>query len=150
MVQLKYFGMVITKDNDRVFMLRRAAKHSIGKWEFPCGKGDLSETPIQSAAREFGEETGHIIRVQDLRLGMSFMAGQISDPSQNIMWQNDVYLLDGRHLQKELKVAEPNTHDLCKWVLIKDLPKMTALGHVADMSAVPVPWLVLMADSLPG
>lgn len=147
--KMKYFGMVIPKNGDKVFMLRRVAKHGIGKWEFPCGKGDEGETSLQAAAREFGEETGHVITEKSLQLGLTFMTGQISDPTQNVIWENSVYLLNATSFANDLRPVEPTTHDFGKWVLIKDLVQMSGLGNVTDMSAMAIPWLVLYADSLP-
>lgn len=52
---------VQAKDTGRVLMLQRALTPedpASGKWEFPGGKIDPGETPIQAAIREFQEESG--------------------------------------------------------------------------------------------
>lgn len=44
-----------TEDNTVLFLL---IKHQVGHWAFPKGHAEGDETPIQSAQREFEEETG--------------------------------------------------------------------------------------------
>ena len=51
---------VIAADTGRVFMRQRSLDHKNngGKWEFPGGKAEPGETPPETAAREWLEETG--------------------------------------------------------------------------------------------
>lgn len=55
---------VVAKDTERVLMLQRALDErdsASGKWEFPGGKLEQGETPLEAAKREWNEETGSIL-----------------------------------------------------------------------------------------
>lgn len=52
---------VVARDTGRVLMLQRSVEDedpAAGTWEFPGGKLENGETPIQGAVREWQEETG--------------------------------------------------------------------------------------------
>ena len=46
------------REENKVFLLKRCGKHSIGKWEFPAGKVESNEPFEYAAMREFREEVG--------------------------------------------------------------------------------------------
>ncbi len=52
---------VVSRDTGRVLMLQRSMEDedpAAGTWEFPGGKLEMGEMPIQAAVREWQEETG--------------------------------------------------------------------------------------------
>ena len=54
---------VIRRGDGRVLVSRRPqGKHMAGAWEFPGGKVQASETPLQALARELCEELGVSVR----------------------------------------------------------------------------------------
>lgn len=53
---------LVATDTGRVLMIQRAmigGEPACGKWEFPGGRLDEGEAPLDGALREFAEETGH-------------------------------------------------------------------------------------------
>jgi 8-oxo-dGTP pyrophosphatase MutT (NUDIX family)/GNAT superfamily N-acetyltransferase/proteasome lid subunit RPN8/RPN11 len=62
---IKVAGLaVLAEDTGRVLMLQRAITDddpASGAWEFPGGHLEDGETPFQGAAREWMEETGHLL-----------------------------------------------------------------------------------------
>jgi 8-oxo-dGTP pyrophosphatase MutT (NUDIX family) len=65
-------GAVIVhdRDTDRVVLLQRGpnAKFARNMWDLPTGKADPGEDVTQTAVRELHEETGLIVKADDLRL----------------------------------------------------------------------------------
>lgn len=52
-------GIIVNPTQDKVFITRRHAHaHQGGKWEFPGGKIEGSETPQRALLRELNEEVG--------------------------------------------------------------------------------------------
>ncbi|SIO05733.1 8-oxo-dGTP diphosphatase MutT [Salinivibrio sp. ES.052] len=52
-------GIIVNLAQDKVFITRRHAQaHQGGKWEFPGGKIEGSETPKRALLRELQEEVG--------------------------------------------------------------------------------------------
>lgn len=45
-------------DGSKVLLGLRHGSHAAGEWAFPGGKIDLGESPVETAVREFREETG--------------------------------------------------------------------------------------------
>jgi 8-oxo-dGTP diphosphatase len=60
---------VIRRDDRLLVGLRPAHKRHGGLWEFPGGKLEGDETPLQGAMRELGEELGVVVtRVSEARI----------------------------------------------------------------------------------
>jgi mutator protein MutT len=53
-------------ENGCVLLLRRAINPQLGRWTFPGGYVDLSETPVQAAVRETREEVGMDVQIGNL------------------------------------------------------------------------------------
>ena len=58
----------IIKDNEKYLLLKRAhfSKSFPNTWDFPGGKMDIGEAPIQTVLRETKEETNLDITVKDI------------------------------------------------------------------------------------
>lgn len=65
---LHVVAAVIRDQSGKVLIAKRAAdKHQGGKWEFPGGKVDARESPIQALSRELDEELGvQVVAAQPL------------------------------------------------------------------------------------
>lgn len=99
--QVKAAGLaVVAEDTGRVLMLQRSLEEdgpASGKWEFPGGKLDHGETPLEAAKREWEEETGMV--VPGGRLG-----GEWVSP-------NGVYVLSILFINKESTMAINLDHE---------------------------------------
>lgn len=58
MTQVDVAVGVVLRRTDTFVCLRPEDKHQGGKWEFPGGKVDAGESPLQALSRELGEEIG--------------------------------------------------------------------------------------------
>ncbi|MBU6447362.1 NUDIX domain-containing protein [Patescibacteria group bacterium] len=65
-IQVPVICAVITNDEGQIFLQKRIdpyQKEANGKWEFPGGKVDFNEGPLEAVVRETKEETGFDIKV---------------------------------------------------------------------------------------
>ena len=58
-------GVMVVEDG-RLLLVRRAMEPEKGKWSLPAGYLDPGESPVETAVREAGEETGLEVRVTGL------------------------------------------------------------------------------------
>jgi 8-oxo-dGTP diphosphatase len=58
-------GAIIVEDN-RVLLIKRGKAPLLGEWSIPGGMLELGETLRQGAEREALEETGLVVRANDL------------------------------------------------------------------------------------
>ncbi len=66
--QITIFSGCLIKEN-KILLVQRSepeCPEAHMKWEFPGGKVDFGETPQESLAREFMEETGIVVKVGQL------------------------------------------------------------------------------------
>lgn len=65
---LHVVAAVIRAPDDRILLAKRPAdKHQGGKWEFPGGKVEAGELPVQALQRELHEELGIAVAENDCR-----------------------------------------------------------------------------------
>lgn len=123
---------VVAKDTGRVLLLQRASDPSDpagGTWEFPGGRLEPGESPLDAAKREWGEE-----------LGCDLPDGQIvgSWTSPNGVYQGFVYLVEhesdvGCNMDPEKRTVlnpdDPDGEDIevAAWWDPATLPTMPAL-----------------------
>ena len=120
-VTTKSFAVIIPVKDSRVFLMRRKAKHNIGKWEFPAGKGEVGEVPLNIAIREYREETGVIVTSDDLcEIMCSHTPGM---DHANEVWFNVYYVAECGH-EKMPRLMEPDTHDKVGWFTMDELRNM--------------------------
>lgn len=107
---MKDVTAAIIVENGRVLLARRAPgeKH-VGKWEFPGGKIESSETPEECLQRELFEEFGVQTEVKD------FVAESIHEYTQGV-----IRLVAYTAELKGGKIC-PQVHDAVEWVRVEDL-----------------------------
>lgn len=85
MKQVHVAAAVILDKDHRVFLAKRPDNlHQGGKWEFPGGKLEEQETPLQALQRELQEELGIDIQAAD-----SFVQVAFDYPDKSVLL--DVY-----------------------------------------------------------
>ena len=67
-------GAIVERHN-KVLLIKRAIPPGLGKWTFPGGYMNRGETTVDATKREVKEETGLVIRVEDL-LGIYSFPGR--------------------------------------------------------------------------
>lgn len=89
-------GLAIrAKDTGRVLMIQRAHDEDDpagGMWEFPGGRLDPGETPLEAARREFEEETG--LQVPDGGVAATWSQGPYIGHVVHVGSESDVPVLD--------------------------------------------------------
>ena len=118
-------GAVVVDSQDRVFLAQRGpqASNERGTWEFPGGKVSFGEKLSEAIVREFAEEYGMIIEVNEL-LG-------INDHilvEENEHWVSPTYL--ARHVCGEPRILEPEKCTAIGWFALSELP--TPLSQVTQ------------------
>lgn len=102
----------VIRDQESFLACRRAPHKSLaGKWEFPGGKVEASETDEEALEREIFEELGVKITVSDFVLRTSQNQGQ----SQIEMFTYLASLTAERPTQS-------SDHDQMRWLSIGELP----------------------------
>lgn len=109
----------IESDGVWVLLLRRAAhKSGAGEWEFPGGKVEPHEGPVQALKRELKEELG-IEAVVGASLGKKLF----SKAQQQI--ELEVFLCSmSQKTEAEIaaKIDSGSDHDHMQWVLLSEWP----------------------------
>ncbi|WP_405596732.1 NUDIX domain-containing protein [Streptomyces sp. NBC_01410] len=125
--------IVHDRETDRVVLLQRGPgnKFAPGRWDLPVGKSEPGEPITETAVRELREETGLIVRADDLRLaqvvhgawGVEAPNGFLTVVFATHQWAGEP---ENRELAKHTQV---------RWVDTVDLPEefvptsATALRH---------------------
>jgi 8-oxo-dGTP diphosphatase len=115
---------IILNKESKIFAARRAIKKSFsGCWEFPGGKIQGNETPIDAIKREILEELGVLI-MDPLSL-------------KQISWSNSSgsFTLEAFVCKNELRDLTLTDHDKSGWFVIQELLEMNLMQ--ADLALVP-------------
>lgn len=122
-VERKAWVACILKYGDYFYLLERGAKHHIGMFEFPAGKVDVGETPIQAIQREVEEEAGLVIEAERFK-----QLATVTLPSLNkaerCEWDNHYYVVEIHDPIESPYPAEPHVHSFGMWTTLdgaKDL-----------------------------
>lgn len=98
------------KKGDQVLVGKRPEGHSLaGQWEFPGGKIELNETPMEALKRELHEELGIQAEIGALRLAHTYTFGD-----RGIL----ILFLDVKFWKGEPKSQH---HDELKWIAPEEL-----------------------------
>lgn len=129
---MKQYAVVIPVFAKTCFMMQRKSKHHIGMWEFPAGKSDPGEDILDTAVREYFEETGAIVTHNDLQLLMTTYTSTLYSTLDH--WKNNYYITKCK-LIKSLSIAEPEIHSDAKWFNINDILQMRNAGVIVPTSS---------------
>jgi len=113
-------GVIIKKDK-RILLLKRKGSHGSGQWSLPGGYLDFGESLKKCAVREVFEETGLIIKKNDLKfIALSEQMEYIRTDGKHCITVGFVVDYQG-HKQPEIK--EPDKCDKIAWFNIDNLPR---------------------------
>lgn len=111
-------GAMVFNEQGQVFLSQRGPKsrNERGTWEFPGGRVEFGESLKDAVAREFLEEYGMVIAVDDL-LGLDDHI--LPDEGQH--WVSPTYL--AHHVSGEPRILEPEKCTAIGWFSLDDLPQ---------------------------
>mgnify|MGYP003362084091 CR=1 FL=1 len=118
MIRVRKGAVGIFLREKKFFIMRRAAKRDIGKWEFPGGKVDPGESVAQCLTREMAEETGAQV------LAPNLLDVVIQEPRGVWSEQWAIAFCMIPDFIGEPRVME-HVHDVCKWVSFTELKDMS-------------------------
>ena len=96
--------------------------NNVGKWNVPMGFLDFDETFAEAACREVFEETGLVIKPEDLNLRV--IDSRPDDKNQVVLVRYSATLdKDPREYKLTNKNAEPGEVEAVKWIDINKLAK---------------------------
>ncbi|MFF1600819.1 NUDIX domain-containing protein [Streptomyces mirabilis] len=149
---IKVAGLVVkAADTGRVLMIQRALDDedpAAGTWEFPGGHGEDDEDPLQTAIREWGEETGSTLP------GTTSIVGSWTAP-------NSIYRLYVAVVPTEASVPINTPHDERRIANpddpVGDATEVTAWWPITALPDMPLlrqecretPWDLLAGAALP-
>jgi 8-oxo-dGTP diphosphatase len=79
-------SLLITDDEDKLLLVRRAIEPGKGKWCLPSGYVDWDESPEDAAVRECGEETGLVVTAVRL-IEVGHYTDDFRGPGINLTYQ---------------------------------------------------------------
>jgi len=111
-------GAMVFNPVGDVFLAQRgpAAKNERGCWEFPGGSVEFGERLVDALVREFQEEYGMRIEVQELL--------KVEDhilPDEGQHWVSPTYI--AHHIEGEPRILEPDKCSGIGWFALDDLPQ---------------------------
>lgn len=130
MKRIPTVGIVILSGED-VLLVRHGEKagHLTGSCGTPGGRIEEGETPIKAAKRELEEETGLIVREEDLiELPRKYDANLERKDGSILYIHHTVFVsnrFDGTFRETEETIPE--------WISVKKLSEMTLLPNTEDM-----------------
>lgn len=126
--------MLLTDDNDVLLMRRFNTGYEDGKYEFPSGHINEAESLIEAIIRECYEETGIIIKAEDLEF-VGCMDNNSNCNHINILFKT-------KHFTGEPKIMEPDECDEIIWV------KLNELDTINNLSIDTIRWLELIKEKI--
>jgi 8-oxo-dGTP pyrophosphatase MutT (NUDIX family) len=104
----------------RIVVLRRGqgAKYGEGMWDLPVGKVEGGESVTAGAVRELWEETGVVVKAEDLRLAhVVHGAWGVESPNGFVTVVFVAHAWEGEPVNRE-----PGKHERVCWAPADDLP----------------------------
>ena len=107
--------VAVIKNDGQILLLRRSPTDTRrpGEWDFPGGRVDPGETPLQAAVRELQEEAGMSVLPDSLAL--LYVGTEFEDSKTNNVHR---YLYLTR-LDDAPDIILSFEHDDCKWVSLE-------------------------------
>lgn len=112
--------IVHDRKTDQVLLLRRGpgAKFAQGLWDLPVGKNQDGEPITTTAIRELREETGLIVRPEDLHIAHVIHAARGVEAPHGFL----TIVFHTHEWTGELVNAEPAKHDTVTWIPTNSIP----------------------------
>ena len=115
---------IIVFENDKFLFVKQYRKaHEEILLEFPAGKLEEGEDPLECAKRELEEETGY--KSDNLELI------QVIYPSPGFCTEK-IYLYKALELSKGEKNFDPDEDLITEWIAKEEVLKMISLGKIKD------------------
>lgn len=128
---------VLLRRGSKVAMvLRKNTGWMDGHYGLPSGKGEWHETFTQIAIREAKEETGVVIKPQDVRVvHVTHRRSKSMDKKDEFMDWVDVYF-EADKWQGEPRNAEPEKSERLDWIGLDDLPNNVVPSERAALESI--------------
>ena len=119
------YGLLV--DSNRLLLCRLSARVPIhaGKWTLPGGGLDFGEHPEQAVVREFREETGLHVTVNQIA-GVRSLT--VDEPDRQFHSIQMIYHV--RRMSGELSFEADGTTDRCEWFAVDEIPELPIVGLV--------------------
>lgn len=111
MIKLAVLAEIIS--DSKILLLKRA---KTGLWGFPGGKVKIGESFENGLIREIGEETGIIVRKNDLRIHKAI--NHLPD-DKGIIWSVVIFRY---YLTKKVNITVNDEHSKYMWAKTDELP----------------------------
>lgn len=123
-------GALVFNERGEVFLAQRGpkAKNERGAWEFPGGSVEFGEKLVDAIRREFLEEYGMVIAIDEL---LSVDDHILPDEGQH--WVSPTYI--ARHISGEPRIMEPEKCTAIGWFALDDLPTPLSVITQANVAA---------------
>ena len=117
------YGLLIENDTILLCRISDQLPHHHGKWTLPGGGIEFGETPETAVIREFEEETGLRVQIEQLENVDSVVVETSDTIFHSIRIIYSVSLIGG-----SLRNEQNGTTDLCQWWHATSLPDMVDLA----------------------
>ncbi|HLV37720.1 MAG TPA: NUDIX domain-containing protein [Spirillospora sp.] len=123
-------GAMVFNERGEVFLAQRGpkAKNERGAWEFPGGSVEYGEKLVDAIRREFLEEYGMVIAIDEL---LSVDDHILRDEGQH--WVSPTYI--ARHISGEPRIMEPEKCAAIGWFPLDNLPAPLSVITQANVAA---------------
>lgn len=122
-------------DQGRVLLVRSSIRSNHpGTWFLPGGGLEHGEDPVAGVIREFVEETGLTVEIEQLR---QVSADLVEFPWRDVLLHHDRVIFDVRVTGGELVAETDGTTDLPQWVDPRQLPELRLVPFAAGVLGLP-------------
>ena len=123
-IRVAAYGLLTSERQILLCRISDQLPHHHGKWTLPGGGIEFGETPETAVVREFEEETGLLVKVDQLVDVDSVVVETADTVFHSIRILYNVNSIGGE-LRNELN----GTTDLCQWWSVSELPEMVDLAE---------------------
>jgi len=118
-------GLIVRRS--KVLMMHRGpgCSKDAGLWDFPSGKLEFGETPVQATVREVLEETG-------LHVSVSMLLGYETKTLGNLHVVGFTFLCLSLDADEQPRIMEPDKCVDMQWLLVDDAKKLPLTEFAAS------------------